>query len=46
MNVVGYGGLERGLDEERCLCGRMKGEVEELFGCLWLGIAHGRANLL
>ena len=38
--------LERSLDEERCLCGRMREEEEEriLVYC-GLGVAHGRANI-
>jgi len=26
LKVFGYGGVERSLDEERCLCGRMREE--------------------
>ena len=38
--------LERSLDEERCLCGRMREEEEEeILGYWWPGIAHGRANI-
>jgi len=38
--------LERSLDEEKCLCGRMNEEEERILVKTHLGVAHGRANFL
>ena len=35
--------LERSLDGERCLCGRMREEEERILVKTHLGVAHGRA---
>jgi len=36
--------LERSLDEERCLCGRMREKEEIILVKTHLGVAYGRAN--
>jgi len=36
--------LEGSLDEERCLCGRMRDEEDIILVKNHLGVAHGRAT--
>jgi len=37
--------LERSLDEERCLCGRMREEKAKLCVKTYPGVAHSRSNI-